>query len=200
MGFFVQALFQLVMVAYGSLSIYPGDTSLDANALFPLGDTGDRKSFQNAHTFPALTNSENSYDENQEILQNPDSGDWSLKFETVHIIGQKIVLWENVRRIEGNKTSSNSSSNYEDILETAMKLHDVKICFETAKQILDATTTRITSTRSTILATGTLTTTATASQTRKTTTTASSTISTHSSTTTTKAIISTTKTATTTTT
>ena len=89
MGFFVQALFQLVMVAYGSLSIYPGDT-LDANALFPLGDTGDRKSFQNAHTFPALTISENSYDGNQEILQNPDSGGWSLKFETVHIIGQKL--------------------------------------------------------------------------------------------------------------
>ena len=167
MGFFVQAVFQLVMMAYGSLSIYIGDT-LDANALFPLGDTGDRKSFQNAHTFPALTNSEHSNDENQEILQNPDIGDWSLKFETVHIIGQKIVLWENIRRIEGNKTSSNISSNYEDILETAMKIHDVKICFETAKQILDATTTRLTSTRST---------------------TATPTISTHSSTTTTKAII-----------
>ena len=152
MGFFVQPLYQLVMVAYGSLSIYPGDT-LDANALFPLGDTGDRKSFQNAHTFPALTNSENSYDENQEILQNPDNGDWSLKFETVHIIGQKVVLWENIRRIEGNRTSPKNSSNYEDILETAMMIHDVKICFETAKQIFNSTTTRITSTRSTMLAT-----------------------------------------------
>ena len=84
---------KILPLAYGSLSVYPGDT-LDANALFPLGDTGDRKSFQNAHTFPALTNSENSYDENQEILQNPDSGDWSLKFETVHIIGQKIECLE----------------------------------------------------------------------------------------------------------
>ena len=53
-----------------SINIYPGDT-LDANALFPLGDTGDRKSFQNTHTFPALTNSENSYDKNQEILARP---------------------------------------------------------------------------------------------------------------------------------
>ena len=106
MGFFVQALFQLVMVAYGSLSIYPGDT-LDANALFPLGDTGDRKSFQNAHTFPALTNSENSYDENQEILQNPDSGDWSLKFETVHIIGQKIVLGKEITSQWGRSSNNN---------------------------------------------------------------------------------------------
>ena len=230
MGFFVQALFQLVMMAYGSLSIYPGDT-LDANALFPLGDTGDHKSFQNAHTFPTLTKSENSYDENQEILQNPDIGDWRLKLETVHIIGQKVVLWENIRRIEGNRTSPKNSSNYEVILETAMMIHDVKICFETAKQIFNATATRITSTRSTILetimaktaisastirsktstisttptntSTGPLTTTATATQTRKTTNTASSTISTTktiNSVTITKTAITTTATTTTTTT